>query len=71
MLRGLAAQGRIPGLVVLCRRLAWLKALAFVQRLFRRDATPKRAATVRLVVPAVTLAVSPALFLVSRALSSR
>ncbi|KAK1858836.1 hypothetical protein I4F81_001436 [Pyropia yezoensis] len=50
LLRGLAAQWRIPGVMVLCWGLAPLLAWAFVQGLFSHDATftrtPKRAATV-------------------------
>eukprot|EP00170_Pyropia_yezoensis_P000649 contig_3060_g650 len=47
--RGLAAQWRIPGVMVLCWGMAPLLATAFVQGLFSSDATftrtPKRAAT--------------------------
>lgn len=50
VVRGLFAQWRIPGVMVLCWGLAPLLAWAFVQGLFSHDATftrtPKRAATV-------------------------
>ncbi|GAB0497808.1 hypothetical protein MMPV_009145 [Pyropia vietnamensis] len=50
VVRGLIAQWRIPGVMVLCWGLAPLLAWAFVQGLFSHDATftrtPKRAATV-------------------------